>query len=328
MATINRNWLSYAIVKVIRNWVEYDLWVVTQAEYEALLAELWTTQEELEQALEDLAAAQAALTNAQSQISSLQVQLAEANARANINVHYWSWQNYNWDLNMDWWYWSDSFEFVYMWWPYRPNAVLPLSNILRFDNGTKYVFGAFTPINWSSKTSYARTFISPFEYYVINKADGTITRNRWWVNSIQTSSWTYTSWWRNTENAIPNQWWIEYQTEYRAYYWYDNYNSTYPDRQNNIAWYFYIKKDLSACWYVKADDNISRDQYWIWPDGTSLNWYSISDRVSDYNVNKIGPVSNVNIRYNNKLYTPTWYVINQNSGNDWFWYMVMYYVTN
>ena len=328
MATINRNWTTYTVEKIIRNGTEYDLWVVTQAEYDALLAELWTTEAELQQALSDLADAQAALSTAQWQISTLQTQLAEANAKANINVHYLSGTNYNWDLNLDYWYWNDSYCLVDMWWSLRPNAVRPLYNLLRFDNGTKYVFGWFLPIYWSTKASYSKTFISPFEYFVINKADGAISRNRWWVSNITTSSWTYTSWWRNTANSIPNQWWIEYQTEYRAYYWYDNHNSTYPERQNNIAWYFYIKKDLSACWYVKADDNISRDQYGIWPDGTSLYWYSISDRVSDYNVNKIGAVSNINIQYNNKLYTPTWYVINQNSWNDWFWYMVMYTVTN
>lgn len=262
------------------------------------------------------------------QVAELEEELAEANKRANINIHYWSWTNYNWDWNITGWYWNDYYCLVDMGWQYRPNSVRPLSNILRFDNWTKYVFGWFLPIYWSTKSSNSRTFISPFEYFVINKEDWTITRNRWWVNWISVSSWTYTSWRRNTENAIPNQWWVEYSTEYRAYYWYDYNNSTYPDRQNNIAGYYYIKKDLSANWYVSADDAISRDQYGIGPDGTSLYWQSIENVVSDYNTNKIGPVSNVNIKYNNKLYTPTWYVLNQNSWNDWYGYSTMFYITS
>ena len=316
---IKKIYFKWAGISVLHNWIdEADYQAAMDekdAEYDAMVAEK-------DQAYNDMVSEKDSAYN--TMVAQKNAEIAAANARANINVHYWSGTNYNWDGNITSRSWNDYYKLV----DNPGNKPMTLGTQLRFDNGTKYVFGWFLPIYWSTKTSNSKTFISPFEYFVINKADGTITRNRWWVNWISISSWTYTSWYRNTENAIPNQWRIEYATEYRAYYWYDNHNSKYPDRQNNIAWYYYIKKDLSAQWYVKANDNISRDQYWIWPDGTSLDWKSISDVVSDYNTNKIGPVSNINVKYNNKLYTPIGYCLAQNSGNSWYWYSTMYYVTN
>ena len=332
MATINRNWTAYAVVKVIRNWIEYDLWVVTQEEYDALLEQLWVTQEELDKALADLATAQSDLATARTQITTLQSELEEANKRANIDVQYTSWAIYNWDWNYEYRSWTDSYYLIYSW-NIHTQAPITYPQVLRFDNWNKYVFGWFLPIAWASKASSSRTYISPFEYYVIDKSTNKITRARGWVSTISTYFWwvwtSYIAW----DCLTPTSWWIEYLTEYRNYYYRNNYSKNYWDRNGNIAWYFYIKKDLSAMGYVSADDTsqFTRNQYWCVTTDYNTEWnqtypHEWTDLFSDYNTNKVGTYDSSNVRFWWKLYTPFGYHMMSNSWNDWYQYLKVYTV--
>lgn len=266
-------------------------------------------------------------------------ELVEETKRANINVQYESWTNYNWNGNQEWWSWSDSYELVYN--GTGSHLEIQYMNPLRFENDTYYVFWGFLPIFWASKSSYSKTFIPPFEYYTINKATNQITQCRGWVNNITTASsapnsaycWFYECIYFKYYNT--NSIWREYETEYRIYYVQNNWNKNNEYHNWNTAGYFYIKKDLSACWYVKADDarfSASRDAYWIVQtdyntERTAQYPHQLTDLFSDYNTNYIKDVTNVNLTYGWKLYTAVGFSQGYNIWNDWYMYFRLYTVT-
>lgn len=266
-------------------------------------------------------------------------ELAEETKIANINVQYESWTIYNWDWNQESWYWWDSYELVYN--GTGSHLEIPYMNQLRFENDDYYVFWWFLPIYWASKASYSKTFIPPFEYYTIDKSNNRITRYRWWVNNITTASSTTGSayfWYYNCIRFTyvnTNSNWREYTNEYRIYYYKYNSNKNYSERNWNTAGYFYIKKDLSACWYVKADDarfGASRDAYWLVQTSYDAEWnlnypHELTDLFSNYNTWFIREITDMNVLYWGKLYTAVWYTQGYNIGNDWYMYFRMYTVT-
>lgn len=259
------------------------------------------------------------------EIEQVKKEAEEAIARANVDVQYSSGTIYNWDGNVESWYRWDTYamdcNYTQEPWGY--------SQPLRFDNWTKYVFWGFPGICWPTKGSYTGyQYVSPFEYFVIDKETSKITRNRWGVSTISTRA-PNTNAGRWMQTCTPNRGWREYKTEYRNYYYQNNYSKNYAERNGNIAGYFYIKKDLSAMWYVAASDVSGRDTYGNINTDYDTEWSSsrtMESLFSNYTTDFVGNYDSSNVLYAGKLYTAQWYQLNQNSWNSGYGYCVMYTV--
>ena len=239
-------------------------------------------------------------------------------------VTYNSWTNYNrdgwWDTT---WYDGDNYALIY-----RSNIWTenPLSSHIRIDGETKFLFWGFRHVYGANKWSYLHSTAAPFTYYLIDKSTNKISK--WIVGTYNDSfGWTWSN--RVVDCIIPSDW-IEYQTEYRAYFCYTNKSSSYSDRCGSCIWYFYIKKDLSAMGYRAADDFSWRNQYWYLQQAYDVVDYNrtAASQVSDYNTNKIGAYNSSNVRYNGKLYTATWRSAAYNSSDWGYEYTMLYVITN
>lgn len=327
MVVINNNGVEYNVDKAIKNWTEYNIGWITREEYDRVVALLNAANLRIIELEWLLATANNRIAELEAQVASLQQQLAEANKRANIDVQYQSWAIYNWDWNMMTWWDTDSYALIY-----RDNVQRPVDYTaqLRFENDDYFVFWGFMPISWANKTSYWTIFVSPFDYFTINKTTNVITRGQWWVSWYSTSFWWYSVYRCLRQNVTPNATWIEYETEYRNYYYRNWYTNSYASW--NIAWYFYIKKDLSAMWYVPSDDAFQRNAYWRVETDYATEHDMTYDNswtwlFSDYNVDKIGDYDCSNVLYGWKLYTALWYWFKQDYSNDWYWFWRVYTVT-
>lgn len=324
---IKKIYFKWAGISVLHNWID-------EADYQAAMAEKDAEYDamvaEKDQAYEDMVSEKDSAYNTMvaQKDAAYNAMVAEKNAQiadASAVITYSSGTNYNRDGNMTGryrWDWALNNNYDQRVWPY--------SNPIRFENSQYYVFWWFCPISWSTKWSNHNAYVSPFEYFTIDKSTKKMTRWRWWVNWIQvscSSEWEYL--WVSSWNLRPSNAWREYPTEYRTYYYWNNYSKNYSERNWNTACYFYIKKDLSAMWYVAADDVSWRNSYWVITTNYNTEWNSnrtYEQLFSNYNTDYIWNY-NVNVKYLWKLYTATWYCFYQNSWNDWYGYGIMYTVS-
>lgn len=247
-------------------------------------------------------------------------------------IHYWTGKNYNWNGNMESWHWSTWYKFVYD----TTQRELSYGNIIRFETPTHYVFGWFMYVYGSPNSNYDKMYVCPFEYFTINKSTNQLTLLRAGVSNITTAASDSSAYyWNNYQSLYPQNTWREYTTEFRTYYYEHNYSKNYDNRNGNVAWYFYIKKDLSAAGYVKADDAAywaSRWTYWEVHTSYDAEWndtypHDFPSLFSNYNVNFIREYT-ASPKYYDKLYTPCWYEFDQNSWNDGYGYAKMFYITD
>lgn len=310
-------WTAYNGIENIKKF--YYKWTWTQVLHN------WIDEAEYQAAMDEKDAEYAAMVEEKDQAYNTMVAQKNAEiANANAIVTYSSGTNYNRDWGSDFtWYDGDTYALIYRSDIWKENGV---SNHIRIDNWTKYLFWGFRHIYWSNKWSSVYSSVAPFCYYIIDKSTNKMTQGiQWWY---QTKFWGTGS--NRVVDCIMPSGRIEYQTEYRAYYAYNNSSRNYADRCGSCIWYFYIKKDFSAMWRVAADDKSWRNSYWYMQEAYADVDYNrtAANCVSDYNTNKIGNYDSSNVRFKWKLYTATSRSWAYNSSDGWYAWSLLYTITN
>lgn len=228
-------------------------------------------------------------------------------------ISFWTAKNYNWDwVSYEWSSWYA--YYIYPWTSYS-DCHIPhlLKSILRFEDSTYYYFWGFMPVEYSTKSSEWSLVVCSFILYKINKVTKVISR--WQIGNAPFNYWMSYGKWDKTRympdpflaNWMPTWQWEEYTDEFRIYQHTNNRSSSYSSRCWDTAFYFYVKKDWTTGWYVKADDDSNRDSYWVinlsYADAWTYGSRSITELFSTYNTNRIWIHDN-NVKYEWNLYTP------------------------